>query len=228
MVDARSEPEYEPRAHTTTRRLMVTLAARRFSKVRPYSYADARLETRHAQLVPDLPLRLYGAWLTRGPGQNFNPPAPGTPSFMLLAAARAMGRPTRSGAPRSVDSSKGPRPRAWSAASSTSARAPARSRLRTHRSTAPPRRRSTPSPGPSPRSWPRNIRVKAINPGIVETEGLHTAGFAASEFRKQVEAQTPFGRIGQPHDIAPAAVFLASAEAAWITGETLLISGGLR
>ncbi len=159
MVDARSEPEYEPRAHTTTRRLMVTLAARRFSKVRPYSYADARLETRHAQLVPDLPLRLYGAWLTRGPGQNFNPPAPGTPSFMLLAAARAMGRPTRSGAPRSVDSSKGPRPRAWSAASSTSARAPARSRLRTHRSTAPPRRRSTPSPGPSPRSWPRNIRV---------------------------------------------------------------------
>jgi len=92
MVDARSEPEYEPRAHTTTRRLMVTLAARRFSKVRPYSYADARLETRHAQLVPDLPLRLYGAWLTRGPGQNFNPPAPGTPSVMLLAAARAMGR----------------------------------------------------------------------------------------------------------------------------------------
>ena len=60
---------------------------------------------------------------------------------------------------------------------------------------------------------------------MVETEGLHTAGFAASEFRKQVEAQTPFGRIGQPHDIAPAAVFLASAEAAWITGETLLISG---
>jgi len=46
---------------------MVTLAARRFSKVRPYSYADARLETRHAQLVPDLPLRLCGAWLTRGP-----------------------------------------------------------------------------------------------------------------------------------------------------------------
>jgi len=69
--------------------------------------------------------------------------------------------------------------------------------------------------------------VNAINPGMVETEGLHTAGFAASEFRKQVEAQTPFGRIGQPHDIAPAVVFLASAEAAWITGETLLISGGL-
>src|SRR5438309_11500382 len=68
MVDARSEPEYEPRAHTTTRRSMVTLA-RRFSKVRPYSDADARLETRHAQLVPDLPLRLCGASLTRGPGR---------------------------------------------------------------------------------------------------------------------------------------------------------------
>src|SRR5205809_7883503 len=92
MVDARSEPEYEPRAHTTTRRLMVTLAARRFNKVRPYSYADARLETRHAQLVPDLPLRLYGAWLTRGPRQNFNPLAPYTPSFMLLPASLAFHR----------------------------------------------------------------------------------------------------------------------------------------
>jgi len=92
MVDARSEPEYEPRAHTTTRRLMVTLAARRFSKVRPYSYADARLETRHAQLVPDLPLRLCGAWLTRGPGRILTRRPQGTPSFMLLAAARAMGR----------------------------------------------------------------------------------------------------------------------------------------
>ena len=69
MVDARSEPEYEPRAHTTTRRSMVTLAARRFSEVRPCSYADARLETRHAQLVPDLPLRLCGAWLTRAPAE---------------------------------------------------------------------------------------------------------------------------------------------------------------
>src|SRR5207247_9981347 len=92
MVDARSEPEYEPRAHTTTRRLMVTLAARRFSKVRPYSYADARLETRHAQLVPDLPLRLYGAWLTRGPGQSCNPPAPGTPTLTRFAAAPGTGR----------------------------------------------------------------------------------------------------------------------------------------
>jgi len=75
---------------------------------------------------------------------------------------------------------------------------------------------------------PHNIRVNAINPGMVETEGLRAAGFAESDFRKQVEAQTPLGRIGQPEDIAPAAVFLASADAAWITGETLLIAGGLR
>jgi 3-oxoacyl-[acyl-carrier protein] reductase len=75
---------------------------------------------------------------------------------------------------------------------------------------------------------PRNIRVNAINPGMVETEGVHAAGFLESDFRKQVEAQTPLGRIGQPQDIAPAAVFLASSDAAWITGETLLIAGGLR
>jgi 3-oxoacyl-[acyl-carrier protein] reductase len=75
---------------------------------------------------------------------------------------------------------------------------------------------------------PRNIRVNAINPGMVETEGIHAGGFAEGDFRKQVEAQTPLGRIGQPQDIAPAAVFLASSEAAWITGETLRIAGGLR
>src|SRR2546422_6589146 len=74
----------------------------------------------------------------------------------------------------------------------------------------------------------RNIRVNAINPGMVETEGVHAAGFAESDFRKQLEAQTPLGRIGQTQDIAPAAVFLASEDAAWITGETLLIAGGLR
>jgi 3-oxoacyl-[acyl-carrier protein] reductase len=68
----------------------------------------------------------------------------------------------------------------------------------------------------------------AINPGMVETEGVHAAGFAESEFRKQLEAQTPLGRIGQPEDIAPAAVFFASTDAAWITGETLVIAGGLR
>jgi 3-oxoacyl-[acyl-carrier protein] reductase len=75
---------------------------------------------------------------------------------------------------------------------------------------------------------PRHIRVNAINPGMVETEGWHAAGLAESDFRKQVEAQTPLGRIGQPRDIAPAAVFLASADAGWLTGETLLIGGGLR
>lgn len=75
---------------------------------------------------------------------------------------------------------------------------------------------------------PRNIRVNAINPGMVETEGVHSAGIAESEMRKQVEAQTPLGRIGQPLDIAGAAVFLASPDSAWLTGETLRISGGLR
>jgi 3-oxoacyl-[acyl-carrier protein] reductase len=75
---------------------------------------------------------------------------------------------------------------------------------------------------------PRNIRVNSINPGMVETEGVHAAGFAESDFRKQLEARTPLGRIGQVEDIAPAAVFLASSDASWITGETLVIAGGLR
>jgi 3-oxoacyl-[acyl-carrier protein] reductase len=75
---------------------------------------------------------------------------------------------------------------------------------------------------------PRKIRVNSINPGMVETEGVRAAGIAESDFRKQTEAQTPLGRIGQPQDIAPAAVFLASPDSGWITGETLYISGGLR
>jgi 3-oxoacyl-[acyl-carrier protein] reductase len=75
---------------------------------------------------------------------------------------------------------------------------------------------------------PRNIRVNAINPGMVRTEGWHAAGFAESDMSKQVEAATPLGRLGQPEDIAPAAVFFASSDAAWITGETLLIAGGYR
>ena len=75
---------------------------------------------------------------------------------------------------------------------------------------------------------PRNIRVNAINPGMVETEGVIAAGFNEGEFRKGVEAQTPLGRIGQPKDIAPAAVFLASSDSGWITGETLRVAGGLR
>jgi 3-oxoacyl-[acyl-carrier protein] reductase len=73
---------------------------------------------------------------------------------------------------------------------------------------------------------PRKIRVNAINPGMVETEGLHSAGIVESDFRKTVEGQTPLGRIGQPGDIAPAAVFFASDDSSWITGETLTISGG--
>jgi 3-oxoacyl-[acyl-carrier protein] reductase len=62
----------------------------------------------------------------------------------------------------------------------------------------------------------------------VETEGTHAAGITESDMRKQVEAQTPLGRTGQPQDIAGAAVFLASADSSWITGETLVISGGFR
>jgi 3-oxoacyl-[acyl-carrier protein] reductase len=75
---------------------------------------------------------------------------------------------------------------------------------------------------------PRKIRVNAINPGMVETEGFHAAGLSESDFRKQIEATTPLGRIGQPRDIGPAAVFLASGDSDWITGETLHIAGGFR
>jgi 3-oxoacyl-[acyl-carrier protein] reductase len=75
---------------------------------------------------------------------------------------------------------------------------------------------------------PRKIRVNSINPGMVETEGFHAAGIAESDFRKQVESDTPLRRIGQPQDIAPAAVYLASSDSAWVTGETFTISGGLR
>jgi 3-oxoacyl-[acyl-carrier protein] reductase len=75
---------------------------------------------------------------------------------------------------------------------------------------------------------PRKIRVNAVNPGMVETEGVHAAGFSEGDFRKQVEAATPLGRIGKPADIAPAVVYLASDDAAWVTGETFNISGGNR
>jgi len=74
----------------------------------------------------------------------------------------------------------------------------------------------------------RGIRVNAINPGMVETEGVHAAGIAESDMRKQIEAQTPLGRIGQPRDIATAALFFASSDSAWLTGETLTIAGGYR
>jgi 3-oxoacyl-[acyl-carrier protein] reductase len=75
---------------------------------------------------------------------------------------------------------------------------------------------------------PRGIRVNAINPGMVETEGTQSAGIEESEMQKQVLAGTPLGRLGKPHDIAGAAVFLASADSSWITGETLVIAGGSR
>jgi 3-oxoacyl-[acyl-carrier protein] reductase len=75
---------------------------------------------------------------------------------------------------------------------------------------------------------PRKIRVNSINPGGVETEGIHRIGIIGSDLEKQMVAQTPLGRFGQPEDIAPAAVFLASADSAWITGEALVVAGGLR
>jgi len=75
---------------------------------------------------------------------------------------------------------------------------------------------------------PKNIRVNAINPGIVETEGTHSAGFVGSDFETQIVGQTPLGRTGQPGDIATVAVFLASDDSAWLTGETIAASGGLR
>ena len=74
----------------------------------------------------------------------------------------------------------------------------------------------------------RRIRVNAINPGIVETEGTHAAGFIGSEFESGAVAQTPLGRTGQPGDIAGVAVFLASDDARWLTGEKVTASGGLR
>jgi len=73
----------------------------------------------------------------------------------------------------------------------------------------------------------RKIRVNAINPGMVETEGTIGAGFIGSDFEKALVAQTPLGRIGQPGDIASIAVFLASDAAGWLTGELLMASGGL-
>lgn len=75
---------------------------------------------------------------------------------------------------------------------------------------------------------PRKIRVNAILPGMVETEGTHTAGFIGSDFERGAVTQTPLGRIGQPDDIAEVAVFLASDDARWLTGERLVASGGFR
>ena len=74
----------------------------------------------------------------------------------------------------------------------------------------------------------RKIRVNSVNPGLVETEGVHAAGFAESDFRKHIEATTPLGRIAQPDDIAKVVVFFASDDAGWVTGQTLVVAGGAR
>ncbi len=75
---------------------------------------------------------------------------------------------------------------------------------------------------------PRRIRVNAINPGIVKTEGTVTAGYIGSDMEKDLVAQTPLGRTGQPDDIGDVAVFLASNDSRWLTGEQIAASGGLR
>jgi 3-oxoacyl-[acyl-carrier protein] reductase len=75
---------------------------------------------------------------------------------------------------------------------------------------------------------PRKIRVNSINPGMVVTEGAIAGGYTEGDMRKMFESQTPLGRIGDTTDIAPAAVFFASDDSKWVTGETLLIAGGLR
>jgi 3-oxoacyl-[acyl-carrier protein] reductase len=74
---------------------------------------------------------------------------------------------------------------------------------------------------------PRKIRVNSVNPGMVETEGTQTSGMTGGDFRKQLEAQTPLGRIGQPQDIATAVVFFATSDSDWLSGESLVIAGGL-
>jgi 3-oxoacyl-[acyl-carrier protein] reductase len=73
----------------------------------------------------------------------------------------------------------------------------------------------------------RKIRVNSINPGMIETEGVHSAGFAESDFRKWIEAQSPLSRIGQPDDISPTAIYLASSDSKYLTGETIRVTGGI-
>lgn len=75
---------------------------------------------------------------------------------------------------------------------------------------------------------PRKIRVNSINPGLIETEGVHSAGIVGSDFQTNFEKTAPVGRIGQVQDISPAAVFLASPESSFITGEQFVVSGGIR
>ena len=75
---------------------------------------------------------------------------------------------------------------------------------------------------------PRQIRVNSLNPGMINTEGSRAAGFIGSDFESSIVAQTPLGRVGQPDDIASVAVFLASDDSHWLTGEQLLAGGGFR
>jgi 3-oxoacyl-[acyl-carrier protein] reductase len=74
---------------------------------------------------------------------------------------------------------------------------------------------------------PRKIRVNSINPGMIETEGVHAGGFIEGDFRKWVETQSPLGRIGQSDDIAPTAIYLASSDSKYLTGETIRVTGGI-
>jgi 3-oxoacyl-[acyl-carrier protein] reductase len=74
---------------------------------------------------------------------------------------------------------------------------------------------------------PRKIRVNSINPGMIETEGVHAGGFIEGDFRKWVETQSPLGRIGQSDDIAPTAVYLASSDSKYLTGEVIRVTGGI-
>ncbi len=75
---------------------------------------------------------------------------------------------------------------------------------------------------------PRKVRVNSVNPGMVETEGTHSQGITESEMATQVKGQTPLGRLGQPQDIASVVAFVVSDDAAWVTGQTLVVSGGFR
>jgi 3-oxoacyl-[acyl-carrier protein] reductase len=75
---------------------------------------------------------------------------------------------------------------------------------------------------------PRHIRVNSINPGMIETEGTHAGGLVGSDFQKTVETLAPLGRMGQPDDIWPTAVYLASSDSKYMSGETLTVSGGMK